>query len=49
MKDSHKFRNIEINTIQNSAKVLISTRYARASYTICVKFGKSVKGLFLGL
>ena len=49
MKDSQKFRNIENNQIQDSAKVLISIRYVRKGYTLCVKFGKSIKRLIPGI
>ena len=45
MKDFQKFRNIEINHIQGSTKILISIRYVRKGYALVVKFGKWEKRL----
>ena len=45
MKDSQKFGNIKNIPIQDSAKVLISTRYVHKGYTLGVKFLKSGKRL----
>ena len=49
MRDSQKLLNIENNSIQDTVKVLIFTRYVRKGYTLSVKFVNRGKGLLLGL
>ena len=49
MKDSQKFRNVNLNPIEDNSKVLVSTRYVLKGNNLGVKFGKTGKRLIPGI
>ena len=49
MKDSQKFRNVNLNPIEDNSKVLVSTRYVLKGNNMGIKFGKTGKRLIPGI
>ena len=49
MKASQKFRNVDLNPIKDTAKVLVSTRYVLKGNNLGVNFGKTWKKLIPGI